>query len=516
MATPQELQRLIRELESKINNLGPNNAGFQQTLDLIKQSSATASQLTQNIDAANQLLSSVNREISDLNDQLGYTFKSFQAIINELTRGRTNIGNINKRVKSLTDTTQKLVNRQTEYGKLTYKQLKTLRDQTYVTFENLKAERLILQQRIQSGTLTAEQLLLERMRATELDGILQANIGLEQSLKNQLVYALQEQEAVEETLGLTGSLLKALSSLPGLASISQYLNIAEATEEMEKFSQKLIDAVKESDGFKGNFAALQSALDKQKDSVARIDELLKDISLTDAQRLRILTIRETKQRKNNDLDAQQGKLKKEATLVANNFIGKVLVGIKGLAELSKGFLKAITDPATIFTVLAKGVSQISKDQASFQRNLGISADAAGKIRDRFESFALAQSDSYFTTTKLIAAQASYNEALGFSGRIIEGNSKAQIRMTDMIGISAEASNQLRYFAESTGKDLNVQLGNQKAITKQLSGQYGISLQFKNVAETVAKASSYTRIQFKGSTEALTAAVAEAKSLGTTI
>jgi hypothetical protein len=516
MATPQELQRLIQELESKINNLAPNNAGFRQTLDLLKQSSANASQLTQNIDAANQLLGSVNKEISDLNDQLGYTFKSFQAIINELTRGKTNIGNINKGVKSLTDTTQKLVNRQTEYGKLTYKQLKTLRDQTYLAFENLKAERLVLEQRIHSGTLSAEQLVLERMRATELDGILKANIGLEQSLKNQLVYALQEQKAVEETLGLTGNLLKALSSLPGLASISQYLNVAEATEEMEKFSQKLIDAVKESDGFKGKFAALQTALDIEKDDVAEIDELLKNINLTDAQRLQLLAQREAGEGRINDLVAQQAKLNKEATLVANNFIGKVLVGIKGLTELTKGFYKAVTDPATIFTVLAKGVSQISKDQASFQRNLGISADDAGKIRDRFERFALAQSDSYFTTTKLIAAQAAYNEALGFSGRISESNAKAQIRMTDMIGVSAEASNQLRYFAESTGEDLNDQLVNQKAITKQVSIQYGVALQFKGVAETVAKASSYTRVQFKGSTEALTAAVAEAKLLGTTI
>ena len=117
---------------------------------------------------------------------------------------------------------------------------------------------------------------------------------------------------------------------------------------------------------------------------------------------------------------------------------------------------------------------------------------------------------------MIAAQAGYNEALGFSGKIIEKNALAQVRMTDMIGISAEASNQLRYFAESTGEDLNVQLENQKAITKQVSTQYGVALQFKNVAETVAKASSYTRVQFKGSTEALTAAVAEAKLLGTTI
>jgi hypothetical protein len=516
MATPQELQRLIQELESKINSLGPNNAGFKQTLDLLKQSSSSASQLTQNIDAANQLLISVNKQIADLNDQLGYTFKSFQSIVNELTRGKTNIGNINKGVKSLTDTTQKLVNRQTEYGKLTYKQLKTLRDQTFVTFENLKAERLVLEQRIRSGTLSDEQLALEQMRARELDGILQANIGLEQSLKNQLLYALQEQKAVEETLGLTGGLLKALSSLPGLASISQYLNVAEATEEMEKFSQKLIDAVKESDGFKQKFAALQAPLDIAKDDIAEIDELLKDINITEARRLQLTAQRQAKEKIVNDLVADQAKLNKEATLVANNFIGKVLVGIKGLTELTKGFYKAVTDPATIFTVLAKGVSQIAKDQASFQRNLGISADDAGKLRDRFERFALAQSDTYFTTTKLMAAQAAYNEALGFSGRIIEANSKAQIRMTDMIGISAEASNQLRYFAESTGKDLNEQLDNQTAITKQVSKQYGVSLQFKNVAETVAKASSYTRMQFKGSTEALTAAVAEAKALGTTI
>ena len=516
MATLQELQRLIQELESKINTLSPNNAGFKQTLDLLKQSSTNASKVKENIDAANQLLVSVNKNIEELNDQLGYTFKSFQSIVNELTRGKTNIGNINKGVKSLTDTTQKLVNRQTEYGKLTFKQLKTLRDQTYLTFENLKAERLVLEQRIRSGTLSDEQLILERMRATELDGILHANIGLEQSLKNQLLYALQEQKAIEETLGLTGGLLKALSSLPGLASISQYLNVAEATEEMEKFSQKLIDAVKESDGFKGKFAALQTALDIEKDDVAEIDELLKDVNITESKRLQLLTVREAKEKSINDLVAQQAKLNKQATEVANNFIGKVLVGIKGLTELTKGFYKAVTDPATIFTVLAKGIGTIAKEQAELQRNLGISAKHAGEIQDRFERFALAQSDTYFTTTKLLAAQLKYIDALGFSGKISEENSKAQIRMTDMIGISAEASNQLRYFAESTGQDLNVQLDNQTAITKQVSKQYGVALQFKGVAESVAKASSYTRVQFKGSTEALTAAVAEAKALGTTI
>jgi chromosome segregation ATPase len=274
MATIQELQRLINELESKIANLAPNNAGFVNLLNNLKQSASNSGQLQQNLDAARQLLGSVNKEIQEINDELGYTFKSFQAIVNELTKGKANIGNINKGVQSLTNIAQKLVNRQSEYGKLTATELKKQRDSAFITFENLRVEREILKDRLQNATLSAKQRTADTIRLRELNGILQANIGLENSLKRQLEYAYEEQQAIEDSLGITGNLLKAFATLPGLQSISKYLKIDDAVEEMENLSKRFIETVKKRPEIESQFTQLNSEMSRLVDGIARIDEVL--------------------------------------------------------------------------------------------------------------------------------------------------------------------------------------------------------------------------------------------------
>lgn len=515
MATPQELQRLIQELESKINNLAPNNAGFRQMLDSLRQSANNSSQLNDNLAAAQTLLSSVNKEIDELNDQLGYTFKSFQSIINELTSGQTNISNINKGVKSLTDTAQKLVNRQSEYGKLTSKELLKLQKQTHLTFENLRAEREVLEARINSGTLSAQQQILEEKRRTELDGILQANIGLEQSLKRQVEYAVQEQEAVEESLGLTGNLIKAVADLPG-GSLSKFLNVQEATEEMEAFSAELIKSVKNSDQFKGAFAAIQSQLDVEKDDIAEIDERLKDVTLTDNERLQLLAVRQAKEGVINDLVAKQARLNKEATLAANNFIGKLLIGTKGLVTLVKGFQKALFDPATIFTFLVKSAGEINTQTVGLQKSLGVSAKEAKSIRSSFAASAAFQEDTFYNTERLVKAQMAFVDALGFSGRISADNAKTFAALTERLGIAADEAAKLQFYSEATGVDFARQKLDSYQTTSQIESQYGIHLNQKKVMSDVAKSSAYTLTQFGGSVTALTRATAEAQALGTSI
>lgn len=515
MATPQELQRLIQELESKINNLAPNNAGFRQMLDSLRQSANNSSQLNQNLDAARQLLISVNKEIDELNDQLGYTFKSFQSIINELTSGQTNISNINKGVKSLTETAQKLVNRQSEYGKLTSKELLKLQKQTHLTFENLRAERDVLEARIRSGTLSAQQQVLEEKRRVELDGILQANIGLEQSLKRQVEYAVQEQEAVEESLGLTGNLIKAVADLPG-GSLSKFLNVQEATEEMEAFSAELIKSVKNSDQFKNAFAAIQSQLDVEKDDIAEIDERLKNAALTDSERLQLLAVRQAKEGVINDLVEKQAQLNKEATLAANNFIGKLLIGTKGLVTLVKGFQKALFDPATIFTFLVKSAGDINTQTVGLQKSLGVSAKEARSIRSSFAASAAFQEDTFYNTERLVKAQMAFVEALGFSGRISADNAKTFAALTERLGIAADEAAKLQFYSEATGVDFAQQKLDSYQTTSQIESQYGIHLNQKKIMSAVANSSAYTLTQFRGSVTALTRATAEAQALGTTI
>jgi hypothetical protein len=512
MATQQDFDRLITQLRQQLATLGPDAPAFERMVAALEQATRQSQNFAQGLQDGQVIAGTIAARIADINDELGYTFKSFQSIINEMTKGRTIIGNITKGVKSLTDTAQKLINRQTEYGKLTLKELEKLKKQSALNFENLKLEREYLLAKERSNSLT----IVEAAYLTELNGILQESIGLEASFARQINAALLEQKAIEESLGLTGALLKSIASIPGLQSIAAYLDVTKATEAMEAYSQKLIEAVKQTPKFRQAFYLANLEIQSTTDELGLLNEQLEAAK---ANGQAYTHIQDQINQKTGDLNkalAKRAELESLATANATGFLGKLRISIVGFTTLMGGLAKALTDPVIIFTTLLKGIGQISKETVSFQRNLGISAKSAQEIRSQFTALASAQEDTYYTSDKLIAAQAAYNEALGFSGKIIEKNALAQIRMTDMMGISADAANNLRFFAESTGKDLGVQLDRQTAITKSASKQYGVAIQFKGVAESVAKVSSYTRAQFGGSTEALTAAVAQAKALGTTL
>ena len=515
MATIQELQRLINELESKIANLAPNNAGFVNLLNNLKQSASNSGQLQQNLDAARQLLGSVNKEIQEINDELGYTFKSFQAIVNELTKGKANIGNINKGVQSLTNIAQKLVNRQSEYGKLTATELKKQRDSAFITFENLRAERAILEQRLRSNTLTDAQRDAEEVRARELDGILKANIGLEKSLKRQLEYAYEEQQAIEDSLGITGNLLKAFATLPGLQSISKYLKIDDAVEEMENLSKRFIETVKKRPEIESQFTQLNSQMTALVDELASIEEAL----ATATNPVSVMMLQDAQiaaAKKLNDLTAERAKLERDVTEAGTNFVAKVGLGLRGLTTLAQGFGKALLDPAAIFEIIAKSASTVNSEVVGLQKSIGLSYGEAQSLRKEFAGVAISTGDTFYTTTKLVQAQLQFNEALGFTGRINAENAKTFVDLTQRLGIAAEAAAKLQYFSEATGVDFEKQKLDSYETVSAVESQYGIHINQKQVMEEVGKASAYSLVQFKGSVTALSNSVAEAKALGTTL
>ena len=249
MATQQDFDRLITQLRQQLATLGPDAPAFGRMVAALEQATRQSQNFAQGLQDGQVIAGTIATRIADINDELGYTFKSFQSIINEMTKGRTIIGNITKGVKSLTETAQKLINRQTEYGKLTLRELEKLKKQSALNFENLKLEREYLLAKERSNSLT----VVEAAYLTELNGILQENIGLEASFARQINAALLEQKAIEESLGLTGALLKSIASIPGLQSIAAYLDVTKATEAMEAYSRKLIEAVKQTPKFRQAF-----------------------------------------------------------------------------------------------------------------------------------------------------------------------------------------------------------------------------------------------------------------------
>lgn len=510
--TPEELNRLLSQLESQIANLAPNNEGFKEQLRLIRESTNQQGDLNRNYQAAATLLSSVNKQTQEINDELGYTFKSFQSIVNEMTKGRETTNNITKNVRSLTDNTQKLVNRQIEYGKLSAKELQKIQKQSALNFENLKLEQQRLQEKEQSGDISNK----ERAYLTEVNGILKENIGLQDSFTRQVNAAVQEQEAVEESLGITGNLLKGIAGLPGLSSISKYLNVSDATEEMENFSQKLIDSVKNSEEFKGKYTRINSLLDSQQTKLGLLQEQLENENLTAEERKQIEGEIEEKQGKINKILASRAELDTRATKAATGFAGKLAIGLKGLTSLAGGFTKALTDPAAIFAFLAKAAGNINSELVDTQKNLNLSSEDAQDMRAEFAGAARFSADTFINTSKLMKAANALATELGAVGKITSDMAMETANMTERLGVSSKAA---AGFAKATAAAGGSMKENKLAAYETVSAvesQYGIHVNTKQVMEEVGNASAYTLVQFKGSTTALANTVAEAKALGTSM
>lgn len=510
--TPEQLNKLISELESKIANLAPNNKGFKEQLRLLQEATKQQGDLNENYLAGEQLLDSVNKEISEINDELGYTFKSFQSIVNEMTKGREATNNITKNVRSLTDNTQKLVNRQTEYGKLSAKELQKIQKQSALNFKNLGLEQERLQKKKQSGDISDK----EQAYLDEVNGILKENIGLQDSFTRQINAAVQEQEAVEESLGITGNLLKGIAGLPGLSSISKYLNVSEATEEMENFSQKLIDNVKNSKEFEGKYTRINKVLDAHQQKVGILQEQLEDQNLTVEERKEIEKEIEKRTGSINKAIAARAELDTKATKTATGFAGKLATGLKGMTSLASGFTKALTDPAAIFTFLAKAAGNINSELVDTQKNLNLSYEDAQDMRAEFAGAARSSEDTFINTSKLMKAANALATELGAVGKITSDMAMQTANMTERLGVSSKAA---AGFAKATAAAGGSMKENKLAAYETVSAvesQYGVHVNTKQVMEEVGNASAYTLVQFKGSTTALANTVAEAKALGTSM
>lgn len=486
---------------------------------------------------AKESLNGLVAESKNLNSELNYTFKSFQSIINEMTKGKTATQNITSSVKKLTSINAQLLDQRDNINKLSTKELINLKKKSSIEFSSLKREEDYLAQKESQGTLSQK----ETNYLSEIRGILSENIGLETSFNRQLDSALNKQQGIEKSVGLTGALLKSFSSIPGLEAISKYLNIEEAVKSMESFNEQLFTTVLNSTQVQEGLGLRQTEEDIEKTSLAlaTLDERnskvakstienlkklksdkgdkLSDEEIKDANEYNVLL--EDRQKAQSSLNKaveKRADIEQQVSDSTTGFVGKMATGIVGITKTLDGFGKALTDPAAIFTMLGKAMFSINSQVVDISKNLGTSYSESQGIRKEFSAISLSSEDTFYNTTRLTKAFSEYVTLLGFAGKLNAENVKAFSSLTERVGIASESAARLQFFAESFGKDLREQSETQAGITSQVGSQFGIQLNQKQVLEAVGKSSAYTLAQFGGSVERLTEATAQAKALGMTL
>lgn len=190
--------------------------------------------------------------------------------------------------------------------------------------------------------------------------------------------------------------------------------------------------------------------------------------------------------------------------------------VEGLAEKFKDIQSLLAPFTAIFNFLRKVAFDVSNQVTQLQKNLVLSSDEAYQVRSEFNDLATASNNVLITTNALVASNIALGKQLGFNARFSNDSVVEFTKLTKQIGLSEEAAGGLAKFAKANSMTLKETTTVALGVSQQLSSQYGIQLDQREVLEEIGKISGQTLAMFKANPAALAQAVAQAKLLGTNL
>jgi uncharacterized protein YukE len=468
-----DINKIAQDIKDALKALGPDGNSYKGILESLNKTNAA-------VEEYEQLLKDVRNTVRELNNDLKFTYDSWTSIINEVTKANVILGNTKKGFREFQNISNQLLYSQENITKTSEKEIQNLQKRSE------KSKILLEQQQrlLQSQKVKTDE---EKAALVNLKGVLSDNVGevakTNQALKSQLL----DLKAINATTGLTGGILKGIGNIPGLSKIGNMLKVDDAVDSMREYAAKQLDLVRNTDEYQKKLARINKELENAK---------------SDKKQKRLIQERED--------------LEQEARNKSLNFTTKLNTALVGVSKLIGGFGKALVDPLTIFTALAKQAGKIDEELVGFQKNLMLSRSEAKALRIELLQAAFATNSNLINTSDLVKAQSNLNGLLGVQGKINADNLVTQTRLTKLVGIGATEAAKLQFFAEATGEDFDQQYTAQLRTTQEVSKQFGVQINHSKVLEEVGKQGAFALAQFRGSVPALTEAVAKATALGTSL
>tara|TARA_R110000868_G_scaffold1831_1_gene14411 strand:- start:8471 stop:10711 length:2241 start_codon:yes stop_codon:yes gene_type:complete len=185
---------------------------------------------------------------------------------------------------------------------------------------------------------------------------------------------------------------------------------------------------------------------------------------------------------------------------------------KAIQLTGTSFVKGLLDPAVLLTGIAgaliKGFNRFDQAVVGVQKRLSLSREEAGGLVREFTTF-----NTLLSSADLLKSFGAIQDKLGSVGTVSRDTAETFARLNTYVGLSEEGAAGLAAQADAFGKKASDAYTTSVKTTAQISKQYKTTIDQRAVLESVGKASSYTLVQFRGSTQALTEGVAKAKALG---
>jgi uncharacterized membrane protein len=456
MATPEEIQKLLKDLDRVYKDLGTKNpfANF----DASKVSDASSA-----VQILNSGLRDAKRELDDINGDLNETIIGFKKTVDEIKNTNSGLSLANKTFSGLSDLTRKLKSDQAGINELSGKELKNIQSQAKEKREDLKVSKDLLTSRIAELKELEKKEPLNAKQKKELTESISASKAVKNELREQdtlstlingkLNQRIAQETRIEKLLGLGGATVagtKAALDKLGFGGLANALGLDEVQEKM----RKVADEIEKSEGYTGGFS------DKMK--------VLK----------------------------------------------------AGISEAGIQFKQSLKDPAAIATLLIKemisALQGADKATGELAKSFGTSYSEAASLRNELNTVANLSGDVNVNTAALQKSLVAINKEFGTASKLNGELLKDFTQLTTVAGYTEEAALGLSRITLATGTDLSDNTSEILGQAVAFNAANGLALNEKEIVEGVAKASAATTLSLGMQPKELAKAVAQSKALGVSL
>ena len=181
-----------------------------------------------------------------------------------------------------------------------------------------------------------------------------------------------------------------------------------------------------------------------------------------------------------------------------------------LASINVKLLNAMNASLDVFLTQLMAVD---KETTEMAKNLNLSKTEAIGVKQNFAAIAMQSEDIRVNSVRIGKANAELNTQLG-TGVVFAGNMLTTFsKLTEIVGISAEAAGNLAFQAQNSGQSFREVEENVLGASYEMQRGVGIQLDMKGVLEATGKVTGQVKANLGASPELIAKAVTAAKLLG---
>ena len=188
---------------------------------------------------------------------------------------------------------------------------------------------------------------------------------------------------------------------------------------------------------------------------------------------------------------------------------------KYATTLGKNLIKSL-GPLALITSFLKGLLDANKQVVGLQKSMLLTSDAAIDFRQNLTQAANLSGNISITTTKLLETYNSINEQFGFIARFSEETLVNTTRLTEQVGLSAEAANALAGLTELQGENAENLYETIVGTTLELQKQSGVQVDQRQILEQISKVTGIVRANLGSNPIQIAKAIQKAKEFGTSL